>query len=419
MPKNWSGNLEYNTEKIYYPGSVEEIQNIVKKSTRLRALGSRHSFNTIADSHENLISFDKFNAIVQLDKVNYTLTVEAGVKYGEICKYLYDNGYALHNLASLPHISVAGSIATATHGSGINNGNLSTAVSAIEFINGEGGIVRLTKSDGQLFFGAIVGLGALGLVTRVTLDLQPAFEMQQVVYRNLPMEQLEKNFIAIMSSGYSVSLFTDWKNKNINEVWVKDKIGAGNKLKIFSTEFYGAKLATKNLHPIEDQPPRNCTDQLGIPGPWYERLPHFKMGFTPSAGKELQSEYFIPLECAYEAIVAMEKLREKLAPYIFISEVRTIDADNFWMSPCYKKKCLAIHTTWKQDKAVGELLPLIEKALEPFMPLPHWGKLFTLQPPVLQSRLEKISEFKQLMGRYDPKGKFRNEFINTFLFSEK
>jgi len=342
--------------------------------------------------------------------------VEAGMKYGEVCQYLHENGYALHNLASLPHISIAGAVATATHGSGVKNGNLSTGVSAIEFINAAGDVVTLSKKDEQ-FYGAVVGLGALGIVTKVTLDLLPTFNMQQVVYRNMPMAELEKNFLAIMSSGYSVSLFTDWRNKNINEVWIKSRVEEGAAQAEPAPEFYGAKLATQNMHPVESLDAANCTDQMGVPGVWYERMPHFKMGFTPSAGKELQAEYFVPLENGYEALMAVETLADKISPHLFISEIRTADADELWMSPCYKKPCAIIHTTWKQEwDTVMGLLPQMEEKLAPFNPRPHWAKLFTLSPAVLQSRIERLNDFRQLVKQYDPEGKFRNEFLEKNLF---
>jgi len=142
------------------------------------------------------------------------------------------------------------------------------------------------------------------------------------------------------------------------------------------------------------------------------------MGFTPSAGRELQAEYFVPFEHAYEALMAVEKLHEKITPHLFISEVRTVAADNLWMSPCYQKKCVAIHTTWKQEwDTVMSLLPLVEQQLAPFNPIPHWGKLSTLAPALLQSRLEKLADFKQIIRQFDPGGKFRNEFIDRNLFA--
>jgi xylitol oxidase len=415
--KNWAGNLEYSTGNVHYPKTVEQIQEVVKKCKKLKALGSRHSFNKIADSTENQVSLKEFNKVVSLDAAANTVTVESGMKYGELAPYLHEKGFALHSLASLPHITIAGAIATATHGSGIKNGNLSTGISAIEFVNAAGDLVALSKKkDGEQFNGAVVALGALGVVTKLTLDLQPAFNMKQVIYRNLPMRELENNFNEIMSSGYSVSLFTDWKNKNVSEVWIKSR--AENGEAGAAQELFGAKLATKNLHPIETESAENCTEQMGIAGPWYERMPHFKMGFKPSAGKELQSEYFVPVEHAYSAMMAMEKLHEKISPHLFISEIRTINADDFWMSPCYKKTCVALHTTWKQETdTVMNLLPLIEEQLEPFNVKPHWAKLFTLSSPVLQSRYEKLNDFKQLVKQYDPDGKFRNEFINKNLYS--
>ena len=241
--------------------------------------------------------------------------------------------------------------------------------------------------------------------------------MAQVVYRNLPMQELEKNFDAIVSSGYSVSLFTDWKNKNINEVWVKSRAD-GKGLSPAPAELFGAKAATQNMHPIETESAENCTEQMGVPGAWYERMPHFKMGFKPSAGKELQGEYFVPIEHAYEAIMAIEELHEKITPNLFISEIRTIAADEFWMSPCYKQTCVAIHTTWKQEvDEVMKLIPLLEEQLGPFNAKPHWAKLFTMPSLGLQSRYAKLADFKQLVNQYDPNGKFRNEFLSRHLYN--
>lgn len=403
---------------MHYPKTTNEVQETVRRLIKVKALGSRHSFNKIADSTENQLSLERLNHVVSLNKNLNTVTVGAGMKYGELAPYLNENGYALHNLASLPHISIAGACATATHGSGVKNGNLSTAVNAIEFVNAAGDVVNLSREkDGDSFYGAVVGLGAVGIVTKLTLDLQPTFNMQQVVYRNLPMSELEKNFAAVMSAGYSVSLFTDWKNKNINEVWVKTRVDNADE-RIQPSELHGAKAATQNMHPVEDQSAETVTDQLGIPGPWFERMPHFKMGFRPSTGKELQCEYFVAMEHGYAAMMAIEKLHDSISPHLFISEIRTVKADNFWMSPCYKKDCVAIHTTWKQDvEIVNNLIPQIEQQLAPFQTRPHWAKLFTMPPSVLQSRIERLSDFKQLVSQYDPNGKFRNEFLNRNIFN--
>lgn len=414
---NWAGNLEFSTDHVHFPESVEAVQRLVRSLSKLRPLGSQHSFNTIADSTENLVSSKKMNKVIAIDKSANTVTVEGGIKYGELVQHLHENGYALHNLASLPHISIAGSIATATHGSGVTNGNLATSIAAVEFVNGAGDVVNLSRKDGDVFAGAVVSLGALGFVTKVTLDLLPSFDMKQVVYRNLPMDALKENFLGIMSAGYSVSLFTDWSKRNVNEVWIKSRIDPNATDAPAAQEFFGAKLADKHLHPVEGQSAESCTEQMGIPGAWFERLPHFKMGFTPSTGKELQAEYFVPLENGYEAMMAVEELHEEITPHVFISEIRTIAADDLWMSPCYKKPSVAIHTTWKQEPdAVMALLPKVEERLAPFSPRPHWGKLFTIQPVTLQDRIERLNDFRELVKQHDPKGKFRNEFLNRNLF---
>jgi len=415
--RNWAGNLVYSTNRLYAPESMGQVAGLVKKHARLKVLGTRHCFNSIADSKDNFISLKKLNKVVALDAVARTVTVEAGINYGQLCPILEDKGFALHNLASLPHISVAGACTTATHGSGIKNGNLSTAVAAIEFITAEGETVTLTREkDGEKFNAAVVGLGGLGVITKLTLDIQPSFTMRQDVFEQLPMAQLKDHFDAIAGAGYSVSFFTDWQTDTINEVWIKSRITEGSKVD-FTAGFFDAKAATKNLHPIANLSAENCTEQMGVPGAWYERLPHFKMGFTPSSGVELQSEYFVPRKHAVEAIQAIARLGKQTGPHLFISEIRTIDEDRFWMSPCYKQPSVALHFTWKQDwPAVKKLLPVIEKELAPFNAKPHWGKLFTMAPAQLAALYPQLPAFKKMLREYDPAGKFRNEFLTRNIY---
>jgi alditol oxidase len=413
---NWAGNLRYHADHLYAPKSEAEVQEAVKKCSTLRALGSRHSFNTIADSLTNQISLQHLDSM-EVDAKAQTVTVGAGVRYGTLAPWLDAKGFAVHNLASLPHITVAGAVATATHGSGVKNGNLSTAVRALEIVTADGEVITLTHDrDAARFHGAVVGLGALGVVTKVTLAVQPRFDMTQVVYRNLSMDQLEHNLEAIFASGYSVSLFTDWQRHRIAQVWIKSRVPAGQET-IITPEFCGAQAATKNMHPIEDLSAVNCTEQMGVPGPWYERMPHFRMNFTPSSGAELQTEYFVPRSRGYEAILAVETLRDKITPHLLITELRAIAADDLWLSMAYRRDSLAIHFTWKQETPeVMALLPLIEEKLAPFNPRPHWAKLFTVLPARLKAQYEKMPEYQALLAQYDPKGKFRNEFVNHNIF---
>jgi len=415
--KNWAGNLDYSTDRLYAATSLEQVQDYVKKESKLKVLGTRHCFNNIADSNDGFLSLKPMDKVIALDPAKHTVTVGAGITYGQLCPYLDSKGFALHNLASLPHISVAGACSTATHGSGEKNGNLATAASGLEMVTASGDVVNLSRErDGETFRGTVVGLGALGVITKVTLDIQPTFLMRQYVYENLPLIQLKDHFDAIESSAYSVSLFTDWQKQRINEVWIKSRVEEGQAFHA-TPEFFGATLATRNLHPIAELSAENCTEQMGVPGPWYERLPHFRMGFTPSAGKELQSEYFVPRQHAVEAILAVERLRDQVSPHLLISEIRAIAADELWLSPCYEQACVTIHFTWKQDwPAVSKLLPVIEKELAPFHARPHWGKLFTTSPEELKAIYKKMPEFIELSRKYDPQGKFRNEYLNKNIF---
>lgn len=414
---NWAGNYRYSTARLTKARTVEEIRTFARQQPSFKVLGTRHCFNGIADSKTQLLSMRDMNQVAALDAGGRTVTVEAGMSYGQLCPLLDSKGFALHNLASLPHISIAGACATGTHGSGVKNGNLSTAVSGLEIVTAAGGVVTLSRAKDQQFAGAVVNLGALGVVTKVTLDIQPTYKMRQQVYLDLPMGQVRDHFDDIAASGYSVSLFTDWQKERVNEVWIKQRLDSGEPLRD-AAEFFGAARAARDVHPIVDLSPENCTEQMGVEGPWYERLPHFKMGFTPSSGKELQSEYFVPRRHAVEAILAMERLRDQVGPHLLISELRTIEADELWMSPCYKRASLAIHFTWKPEwDAVSQLLPVIERELTPFQVRPHWGKLFTIASSELRGRYERWDEFKQLVSNLDPKGTFRNEYLSRNLYS--
>jgi alditol oxidase len=408
---NWAGNYKYLASRIHRPETVEQLQELVARSRKVKALGTRHSFNNIADTSEDLISMEHFDQVVSLNSERRTVTVEGGIKYGQLCSYLAAEGFALHNMASLPHISVAGACATATHGSGIANGNLATAVSGMEMVIANGELIKLTR-ESEVFDGAVVHLGALGIVAKLTLDILPAFSVRQHVYENLPLAHLEDHFDEIMSRAYSVSMFTDWTSSTIDQIWVKSKVEGDD----FEAEpdLFDAPLATTQLHPLKGMPAENCTEQLGVCGSWDERLPHFRMEFTPSGGEELQSEYFVSRENAFPALSAIDNLREHLAPLTLTSEIRTIAADTLWMSPCYERASVAFHFTWKKDwPAVSKVLPMIEEVLKPFDARPHWGKLFTMSPAKLQSLYESLADFRGLMELYDPRGKFRNQFLES------
>lgn len=412
---NWSGNYHYSTDKVLQPGTVAEVQDAVRSVDSLRALGTRHCFNGIADSPTAQISTLKLRD-VSIDANAHTVTIGAGIRYGDLAGLLDAKGFALHNMASLPHISVGGACATATHGSGMANGNLATAVRAVEFVAADGSVHTLSRDkDADRFAGAVVSLGSLGVATHLTLAIQPRYEMTQVVYENLPFAELEHHFADIMSAGYSVSLFTDWQHGRAAEVWIKRRLDHGGS-SVPPPLFYNATLAAKKLHPIPGHPADACTDQLNVAGPWYERLPHFKLNFTPSSGQELQSEYFVPFDRAYEAVRAVETLRDRITPHLYVTELRAIAADDLWMSMAYRRPSLALHFTWKlESDAVLHLLPQIEQKLAPFQARPHWGKVFTLNSRQIDPLYPRMADFRALTKDLDPKGKFRNKFIHDHI----
>lgn len=414
---NWAGNLTYSNGRWHYPQTVADVQAIVKSCDKVRVVGSRHSFNAIADSPENFIALEQLERVMVIDPNAQTVTIDGGVRYGELCQFLHGEGYALHNLASLPHISVAGACATATHGSGDGNGNLATAVVGLEIVTADGELLTLSREQNpEQFNGVVVGLGAVGVVTKLTLAIQPTFAVRQFVYENLPLAQIETHFDEIFGSAYSVSLFTTWADETINQLWLKQRVNDDTAVEMPAV-LYGGTAAPTHRHPITAVSPESCTAQMGLAGPWHERLPHFRMAFTPSNGEELQSEYFVPRQQAVAAIKAVMQLNEQITPLLFISEIRSIAADDLWLSACYQQDCVGLHFTWQPRwPAVREVLPLIEEALAPFGARPHWGKLFTVPAVDVRKLYPKMADFQQLLQQVDPQGKFRNAFVETYIW---
>ena len=413
---NWAGNLAYAAARLHEPESLEQLQDIVSNARSLRVLGSRHSFNDIADTTGDLISLGRMPRVFDLDPAAGTVRVDGGVRYGELCGPLHAAGFALNNLASLPHISVAGACATATHGSGNGIGNLATAVSRMVVVAADGGInVFAPDADGDDLNGAVVSLGGLGVVTSLTLKLQPTFQMRQDLYEDLPLAQVADHFEEIASSADSVSLFSEWRGPSFEQVWLKRRVPDGDRFEP-PPEMFGATLATVPIHPIRRMSAAACTEQLGVVGPWHERMPHFRMDHTPSSGAELQSEYLIPRQHTVDALLAIDAVRERFAALVQVSEVRTIAADELWLSTAFGRPSVALHFTWQPAwDEVRRILPIIEAALAPFEPRPHWGKLFTMPPEAVRSSYEKLPQFAALLRRHDPLGKFRNAFLDRYV----
>jgi alditol oxidase len=407
---NWGGNYTYRAREWHEPASLDEVRALVSRAPSLRVVGSRHSFTGVGDADELLALSD--DTVVSGDGV---VTVGAGMTYAAVAGALAERGLALHNLASLPHISVAGAVATATHGSGDRNGNLATAVAGLELVTSEGDVVTARRGEPD-FDGMVVGLGALGAVTRVTLDVEPAYEVRQRVFEGLAWDALAGHFDAITSAGYSVSVFTRWGD-TADQVWVKRRVDATEPEDV-RPDLFGAVAATVDRHPILGIDPVNCTPQLGRPGRWSDRLPHFRMGFTPSAGEEIQSEYVVPRRHGLAAIAAVRAIGDAVRPVLQVSEIRTIAADDLWLSMQHGTDTVAIHFTWtREPAAVAEAVERVEAALAPFAFRPHWGKLFAADAAAIAQRYERLPDFRALAERLDPRGAFRNAWLERHVLA--
>ncbi len=397
---NWGGNYTYRARAWHRPASLGELRALVTRASSVRVVGSRHSFTDIGDADE-LVSLDGLGGAVEVG--DGVAVVDAGMTYAAVAGALDAAGVALHNLASLPHISVGGAIATATHGSGVGNGNLATAVAGLELVTSSGDVMRVARGDAD-FDGIVVGLGALGVVTRVTLDVEPAFEVRQDVFEGLHWDALLAHFDEIMSAAYSVSVFSRWGDAT-EQVWLKSRGREG------FDSFYDARPAAVERHPILSLDPVSATAQRGVPGPWHDRLPHFRIEFSPSAGEEIQSEYFVARPDAVAAVRALLEIGDEIRDPLLVSEIRAVAADSLWLSAQYEQDTIGFHFTWRRDQAAVErALGVVEAALAPFSPRPHWGKLFLASPSH-----PRLADFAALRDRLDPRAAFRNPWLDRLL----
>ncbi|WP_035803747.1 FAD-binding protein [Kitasatospora mediocidica] len=411
-PANWAGNLRYSAARFHRPTSVEELSALVRSAARVRAVGSRHSFNALADTTGDLVSTAGLPRVLRIAPDRRSVRVSGGLRYAEIAEELEASGLALANLASLPHISVAGAVATGTHGSGDRNQGLASAVLALELVDADGKLRALDReADPDLFPAAVVALGALGIVTELTLAVEPSFQVAQTVHLDLALDRLAADFDEVFAAAYSVSAFTDWAGGRA-AVWTKHRTDAAEP----PGSPAGAVAAGTPQHPIPGVPAVNCTAQLGQPGPWHDRLPHFRAAFTPSSGDELQSEYLLPRGLAAEGIARLTALGPQLAPALHISEIRTVAADELWLSPAFRRDSVAFHFTWVADQSrVAPLIIAVEEALLPLGARPHWGKLFSCTPSQLAEAVPRLADFATLARGLDPDGKFRNELLDDWL----
>jgi alditol oxidase len=427
---NWAGNVTFGAARIHHPTSLAELQALVVGEQWIRALGTRHSFSDLADSPGSLVSLAGLPALLEVDSAAATAKIAAGLRYADIGAALDKQGWALPNLGSLPHISVAGACATSTHGSGVGNGSLATAVSALEIVTAAGEVVTLGRDTqgalpgasfgGASFGGAVVALGALGIVVSVTLDLVPSFSMTQRVFEWLPLETAGDHFAEITGGAYSVSLFTDWSQPRF-QVWFKQLTSEPDRPDqpgppVSEAAWFTARPVDGPRHPIPGLDPVSCTAQMGAPGPWFERLPHFRPDAVPSAGDELQTEYLLPAADAVPALHALASMHDQLHPVLRVCEVRRVAADRLWLSPAFQRDAVALHFTWTPDtRAVMPVVELLEAQLAPFHPRPHWGKIFSLPSARVRGQYPRMADFQRLAGELDPAGKFGNAFTARYL----
>jgi xylitol oxidase len=414
LETNWAGNVQYAAGQVMHPTSLEELQEIIATNELVRPLGSRHSFSTIADTEGILVSLARLPPRVDVDVKANTATVAAGMTCGEVAIELQRQGWALHNLASLGHITIAGACATATHGSGDRNKCLSAALRAMTVVGPSGELSEVRPDlDRDRFAASQAGLGGVGIVASATLAVEATYDVAQRVYLDLPFATFSKNYDEILASAYSVSLFTDYRAERFTQVWRKQRVTPDQHLE-WPDSWFGIVGVDYPVHPVPGMSPDATTRQGGVVGPWHERLPHFRLDHTPSSGEEIQSEYLVAREDAVPVLEALAAIAPSIAPVLLISEVRSVAKDDVWLSPAYGRDAVAFHFTWRKDPlAVLDVLAVIERQIRPFDARPHWGKVHRFSLEQLLQAYPQLPSYQDQRRRIDPSGVFSNAFLDS------
>ena len=410
--KNWAGNLTFSAKEFIEIDNISKLQQVVSNSQGVKVLATGHSFNAIGDTKDTLISLKNLSNGIEIDSQNAQALIPAGMAYADAARYLESQGWAFSNMASLGEVTIAGAISTGTHGSGSNNGVLSTSVVGLEIVLGSGELVTINKSNSEEFAGFVISLGALGVFTKIKMRIVPSFSVKQFVYENIGIQAVAENFDTVFNSAYSVSYFSNWAKNSTGQIWMKflDDSSSDN----LSDNWLGANQAKAKQHPVKINNPDPCTDQLGISGKWLYRLPHFKLDSSPASGDEVQTEYLVDRKYVKEYIQDLRTIGDEIAPRVYATEIRTIKSDELWLSGAYQRETVGFHFTWKKSDTLVDFLPRIEEILGKHHGRPHWAKLFSVKSDELSARYPKYSNFEALLKKYDPKKKFRNKFIDQY-----
>jgi xylitol oxidase len=414
--QNWARNYTFGAARIHRPASVDEARRLVAGSAKIHAIGTRHSFNGVADSPGELIDLGGMDPDIRLDRERMTVTVGAGTSYGVLAAWLHGEGFALHNLASLPHISIAGAVATGTHGSGDGNAPLSAAVAAFDLVTCDGSLVPVARGH-EHFDAMVVGLGAFGVMTRLTLDIKPTFNLRQDSFVALPWDRLLADFDAISSCAFSVSIMTKWSGAAADRIWLKTRLGT-TPLEELPIAHLGLTPGPAYAEAVEgDDPATRLNPFGGLPGPWSERLAHFRPDALPGAAEQIQSEYMIARPQLAKAVDVVRRMGKRIDALLHVTEIRTMAADRLWLSPAYDQESVALHFTWvKQPEPVDAITRELEAALIQLGARPHWGKLIHADAAALAPLYPRLADFRACAARYDPAGKFRNAYLERHIF---
>ena len=410
--QNWARNVTFKAKEFIEIESISQLQKIVENSSKLKVVATGHSFNEIADTTGTLISLKNMDPEIELDESTQTVKVSAGTSYAHLSRHLEKNGWALPNLASLGEISIGGAIVTGTHGSGSKNKVLSDSVISIEMILASGEKIEINRQNFPEFAGFVISFGALGVLTKITLKIVKSFSIKQIVYENISIQSISENFNEIFDKPYSVSYFNNWSPKNTGQIWMK--FLDNEEFPQLLSKAYGGNLAIANQHPVKINDPANCTEQMGVPGKWLNRLPHFKLGSSPASGDEVQTEYLVDREYVQNYIKELSNIGDEIAKRVYATEIRTISADDLWLSGAHGRQTVGFHFTWKKSAEIYDFLPVIENILGKNNGRPHWGKLFSTSKDQIANRYPKYQDFRSLLQKYDLGGKFRNNFIEQY-----
>lgn len=419
--RNWSGSQVCYPKTRSAPADLAQLQNLLKDSTgTIRPVGSGHSFMPLVPTDDTIVSLSRLTGLISVDQKQQQARVWAGTRLGDIGQPLADNGQALLNMPDIDEQSLAGAIATATHGTGAQLACMSNYVEALQLVLANGEVMECSRTQNQAVFNAAqVNIGALGIISQVTLQNQARYKLKRETSW-LPIEEILQNAESLADNNRNFEFyfipftgmgFIDVQNITDEPVTVVEKLDQNDGAEDLKTARDILSWSPKLRELVLGTYMKTLPKEVNVANSWQNYASERNVRFN-------EMEYHLPRENMVKAFNEIRNIVETQFPEVFFPfEVRFIKSDDIWLSPFNgRETCsIAVHRYHQED--YKDMFAAIEPVMQKYNGRPHWGKLNTMNSAQFSEHYAHWQDFKDIRQQLDPNGQFLNLYLSSLFNS--